>query len=309
MNRKSIAMILLTILLTSILSACASAAYGDPGTSYSPDAEEGPIMDVAGGDASKSYSGVTAPMAPVANSATVERIVIKNASLEISVESPEESMKRISQMAEEMGGYVVSANMYQTYRVDGAEIPTATLVIRVPAERLTEALDRIKSETEQPVRSENITSQDVTADYTDLESRLKNLEAAEDQLQQIMDNAKDTQDVLNVYNQLISIREQIEVIKGQIKYYDQSAALSAVSVELTANAAVQPIEVGGWQPQGTVRDAIQALVYAFQALVDFFIWLFLFALPVLLAIVIPIWILIMVIKRLRRNRRKPTTSA
>jgi hypothetical protein len=105
-----------------------------------------------------------------------------------------------------------------------------------------------------------VNSQDVTAEYTDLNSKLVNLEAAEKQLQEIMDSANRTEDVLSVYSQLVATREQIEVIKGQMKYYEQSAALSAISVQLIANAAMQPITIGGWQPVG-VASFLQSLIH------------------------------------------------
>ena len=314
MNRKTFALMMLAALVGALaLSACSGAApmsgsvdQFSPGYDGGKEAYE---MDYAAEESTREYTNAVAPMdAPAANYATVERIVIKNASLAITVDNPEESMKRISAMAEEMGGYVVSANLYQSYRSDGTQVPTASLTVRIPAERLTEAMDRIKSETELPVRSENISSDDVTQSYTDLQSRLRNLEAAEKQLQAIMDEAKKTEDVLSVYSQLVSIREQIEVIKGQIKYYEESAALSAISVELAATAASQPIQVGGWQPEGTVKEAIQSLIYAFQSLVEFLIWLVLFFLPILIAIAIPVWLVILVIRRLRRGRQKPASS-
>lgn len=312
MNRKLIALTLLIALLSAlILSACAAGGSSET-MNYTTDSDAASrdyYSNGAGGMPSVSEEMMAPAEAPVTSNASVERIVIKNASLQISVDDPEASMARISQMAEEMGGYIVSANMYQTYRADGAEVPAASLTIRVPAEKLAEAMNRIKAETTQPVRSENISSQDVTAEYTDLQSRLRNLEAAESQLQEIMDKAVKTEDVLNVYSQLVSIREQIEVIKGQIKYYEQSAALSSINIDLTATAAGQPIQVGGWQPEGTVRDAIQSLIYAFQALVDFLIWLVLFALPMLIVIIIPVWVVILLIRRWRRSRRKPTPSA
>jgi hypothetical protein len=79
------------------------------------------------------------------------------------------------------------------------------MTIRVPAERLDEALVTIKAETDQPIISENHSSQDVTAEYTDLNSRLTNLQAAEKQLQEIMAEAIKTEDVLSVYSQLVSV--------------------------------------------------------------------------------------------------------
>lgn len=243
----------------------------------------------------------------------VERIVIKNAELSIAVSSPPDSMDRISRMAEDMGGFVVSANLYQTRLSSGAEVPRATVTIRVPAERLNEALERIKDETEQPVIHENVSSQDVTEDYTDLQSRLRNLEAAEEQLMEIMDSASKTEDVLAVFNQLTQVREQIEVIKGQIQYYEQSAALSSITVELLPNEAVQPLSIGGWQPVGVAKNALQALIRAGQFLVTAAIWIVLFVLPVLAVIIVPIYLIVRGLLRWRHRRKgkvsEPTSSS
>ncbi len=107
------------------------------------------------------------------------------------------------------------------------------MIIRVPAEKLDEALETIKADAIE-VQSENQSGQDVTSQYVDLESQLKNLEAAEEQLMEIMQKAEKTEDVLNVFNQLTSIRGQIESIKGQMKYFEESAALSAITVRLVA---------------------------------------------------------------------------
>jgi hypothetical protein len=213
---------------------------------------------------------------------TAERIVIKNGSLTIVVADPPKSMEAINRMAQEMGGFVVSANLYKEHLSSGIEVPRASITIRVPAERMDEAMRRIREQSNQDPLSENISSQDVTSEYVDLQSRLKILEAAEAELTEIMQEAQKTEDVLAVYNQLVSIREQIEVIKGQIKYYDESSALSAISVELIADEAVQPIKIGGWQPQGVLKNAVEALIRSLQFLVNALIWITIYVLPVLL---------------------------
>ena len=81
----------------------------------------------------------------------------------------------------------------------------------------------------------------MTAEYVDLQSRLKNFEAAEAQLNEILEKATETEDVVNIFNQLVYYREQIEVVKGQIKYYDEAAALSAINVRIIAEETVQPL--------------------------------------------------------------------
>jgi hypothetical protein len=137
---------------------------------------------------------------------------------------------------------------------------------------------------------------------------LKNLEAAEVELTRIMQEARRTEDVLSVYNQLVSIREQIEVIKGQIKYFEQSAAMSSISAELIADEAVQPIEIGGWKPEGVVKDAVEALADALQFVVSAAIWVVIFLLPVLVVLfivfVLPI---ILIIRAIRKRRAKRKT--
>ncbi len=234
-----------------------------------------------------------------------ERIVIKNASLEIVVNAPDESMRAISSMAEEMGGFVVSANLYQTHTSDGQEVPRASITIRVPAERLEEALARIEAESDRLPLNKSINSQDVTSEYTDLQSRLTNLEAAEAQLMLIMEDANRTEDVLNVFDQLTRVREQIEVLKGQMQYLETSAKLSAVSVELIPNEVIQPISIGGWEPVGVIKDAIQSLIVALQGLVNIGIWLVLFILPIVLIIGVPLFF---IIRGVRNRRRKSKES-
>ena len=236
----------------------------------------------------------------------VKRMVLKNASLTLAVDKPADSLDRITKMADEMGGYVVSAKVFQTRISSGAEVQQASISIRIPADKLDEALTRIKSETTRPVVSENIDSQDVTKDYTDLGSRLANLLVAEKQLQNLMDQATDTDKVLNVYNQLMQVREQIEVIKGQMQYYEQSAAFSLVSVELMANEAVQPLSIGGWQPVGVARNALQALINALKFFASAGMWIVIFVVPVLLILAVPFLVLFWIIRRLTR-RGKPKT--
>ncbi|MEN6482518.1 MAG: DUF4349 domain-containing protein, partial [Anaerolineaceae bacterium] len=136
-------------------------------------------------------------------------------------------------------------------------------------------------------------------------SRLKNLEDAETQLRRIMEEATKTEDVLNVFNQLTYYREQIEVTKGQIRYYEESSALSAITIRIQAKEAIQPITVAGWTPVGVARDAIQALINAAQFLVDAFIWILLLVVPVLILIFIPIYLVYLLIRAIiRRQKRK-----
>jgi hypothetical protein len=306
-KKVSIALVLFTLLL-----AGCSAANRDLRAAVEPPSAVSPEMvylESAGSAQSPDKSAYALDQ----SAASVDRLVIKNANLSIAVNDPLKSMDTISRMAETMGGFVVSADMSQQYLSNGIKVPQVSMTIRVPAERLAEALATIKAETDQPIISENNSSQDVTADYTDLNSRLTNLQAAEKQLQEIMASANKTEDVLSVYSQLVSVREQIELIKGQMKYYEESAALSSISVQLLANAAVQPLTIAGWQPGGVAKEALQSLINTLQSLANFGIRLAILYIPILLVIFVPIGLIIWGIARLarrgRRARKVPTPAA
>lgn len=239
--------------------------------------------------------------------ASVERIVIQNADISVVVADVEARMNEIEAMAQKMGGFVVSSNLYQSYTNSYLEVPEAQVVIRVPAESLEDALDAIKSNVVE-VRSESRSGQDVTAEYVDLKSRLVNLEAAEEQLSEIMDAATETEDVVNIFNQLVYYREQIEVVKGQMKYYEEAAALSAITVTIIAEEKDQPIEIGGWEPQGVAKDAVQDLIYFYQDFVNFVIRFVIYTLPVWITVGIPLYVIFLgaraLFRKLRGNRKK-----
>ncbi len=274
------------IVLALLLAACASAPEA-PAQEFVTQKDALPQLPAA------PSVGESAAGSAVANSASpaIERMVIQNVNLTLTVADPQSSLNDISRLAESLGGYVVSTNLYETYLENGSKAPRAEIVLRVPQEKLEQALAQIKQGAVE-VTAENRSGQDVTGEYTDLGSRLRNLESAEKQLTQIMNQASSADETLNVFNQLTSIREQIEIIKGQMNYYEQSVALSAINLSLIAEASVQPLEVGGWRPQGTARDALQLLINFLKGFGDFLITLVIFILPagaLLLATLALLW--------------------
>ena len=239
------------------------------------------------------------------NVQTQERLVIENADLAIVVKDPKRRMAEINALANEMGGYVVSSNLFQSFTSFGKEVPEATIVIRVPSGRLDEALTRIK-EGAIDINYENRTGQDITNIYVDLQSQLKAKQAAEAKLLEIMDQATRAEDVLAIYLQVQQVQTEIEMLKGQIQYYDESVATSAISVRLIAEEGTQPIEIGPWTPSGAAREAIQDLILFVQDFVEVLIRFVLLTLPALVLIAIPLFLVYLagraVYRRVRRSR-------
>jgi len=318
MNTRRLAFI--SLILSLALAACASQATSGPhsvvpvasdgngaGTTTSNVDNFASLPPGQGGSgpavADQSVKGV----APNAARAATDRIVVKTASLSLVVKDPSDAAQRITTLATGMGGFVVSSNTAEaSVDAHGNKIMQASLTVRVPSAQLDSALTQIRAMAVE-VKNVSVAGQDVTAQYTDLQSQLRNAEAAEAKLTEIMNAATKTEDVMAVFNQLTQVRQQVEQLKGQIQYYDESASMSAISMDLLPDALNQPIEVGGWQPQGVAKDALESLLHAFQSLATGAIWVGLYILPLALVIGLPLFVVLRLVAR-RLRRAKPVTA-
>jgi len=301
----------LALLAGLVMAGCAAAAresppvFSEPSVGFDQAAERG---FARGESFAPMEPGVAEAPVLVSNVAAVERVVIQTASLTLVVPDPAASADEIANLATEMGGFVVSSNVSRTTYADiGVTADQGSIQIRVPAERLQEALERIKSGATE-VRGENISGQDVTQEFTDLQSSLRNLEAAEEQLLEIMGSATKTEDVLRVFETLRQVRQEIEITTGRIQYLSESASLSSISVELIPDAAAQPLQIGGWRPEGTAREAFTALIRALRFLGEAAIWTGICVLPVTLILGVPTYFAGRTILRRRRAAKPKKTE-
>lgn len=228
-----------------------------------------------------------------------ERLIIRNASMDLVVEDTEAAVGQINALVDELGGFTVSSQM--TSFDEGVR---ASLTVQVPAESLEVALTQMRALAEE-VRRQSVSGQDVTEEYTDLQAQLRHLEATEARLLTFLDQAEDTEATLAVYGELRQVQSEIERVKGRIQYLEQSSALSTINVELTPDALARPISVAGWRPQGTLRNAVEALIRTLQFLVEALIWGMVYILPVFLLVFgLPILVLIWLVRRRQRGRRQ-----
>jgi len=297
MHKKKIGLFTLIMIVGLLMSACSAKAASES-VGFSEDMAPAMGFEEAAVEEERAFNSGSGD-----SSESVERMVIYNANLSIAVQDPVSAMEAIIKMAENSGGFVVYSNVYQS-STDRGQFPTASLTVRVPAGQLDSIMTAIKDLTPKPevdVLSENVSGQDVTAEFTDLESRLRNLEAAEAQLVDLMDMAQDADDVLAIFDELTYYRGEIEVVKGRMKYLSESVNLSAISVEIVAKESLQPIEIGGWEPQGTAARAVEALINAAKFVGDAVIWFGIFCLPFLLPLGVAVYFFV---RFLRKRKAK-----
>jgi hypothetical protein len=227
------------------------------------------------------------------------RMIVRNAEVRLVVSDAGAAVRALTAAAEAVGGYVGDA---KTWR-EGEQL-RGTLTLRVPAARLTGVLESARKLAVR-VESEAVTSDDVSQEYVDLASALRNEEAAENELRALMtdvrERTKRASDVIEMYQQLAMIRGEVEKTKGRMQFLQQTSALSTIKVELIPDAIAKPVVEPGWQPVVIVKDAGRALVGTLEWLVSVLIWFGLYVLPLLLLVILPIVLAARVIRRGKRE--------
>lgn len=215
-----------------------------------------------------------APLSDVDAQQNIERLIIKTGALSVVVKDVPASIKSIIALAEKSGGFVVESNTYKS-----GNAPYGVVTIRIPSKIFDEGVGDIKALGE--VVSENIQGTDVTEEYVDLDSQLKNLRAAEEQFLAIMKQATKISDILAVQNELTNVRARIEGIEGRMKYLKQSSEMSSLTINLSTDPSVLPVvenENGEkWRPIVVIKDALRSLVELGKELVNGLIWIVIFA--------------------------------
>jgi hypothetical protein len=181
-----------------------------------------------------------------------DRMIIRTAAVGLTVKDVASSVERIGSLAALHGGYVFASES----RVYG-DYTYATITIYVPAQEFDQimpGLRKLDGQVEQ-VTSENVTSTDVTEEYTDLQSQLRNLQATETRLLDLQTKAGTLSEVLEVDRELRTVQGEIEQIQGRINYLDKRTSMSTITLDLSpvAAPAIQPQST--WQPFEAAEEA------------------------------------------------------
>ena len=269
--------ILGALLLAFALGAC-SAASG-PATDERNGTGGLPAED-AGGDGDQVGS-------------LADRKIIKTGEISIEVPNVGTAIGRVRALALELGGYVGGSQ-------SGTADESATLTLRIPADRFEDALARLH-ELDGEVLNEATREEDVTTAVVDLEARLRNLQASEVQYRTLLTQAVKIEDILAVQTRLDDVRGQIEQLQAQHKELTGLADLATLNVTLVPGAV--QAAAGNWDPGKTVTDAVAALVGVGQAIGNGAIWLAIVVLPALIGLAILAWLVLRLTPGLRTRMR------
>ena len=276
-------------------TACAASTTGQP--SARQDADTRPAAESSGG--AKPATAPAVPGAPVAAQSadaarqtlpsTFERMIIRTVSLTLGVADVQDAYRQVERIASEQGGMVANSQVRQE-----GDRTVATVTVRVAADPATyqATLERLRAVAEK-VTDEQVQSQDVTEEYVDLDSRLRNLRATEDSLVALLGRAQRVEDILQIQRELTQVRGQIEQVQGRRQVLERRTEMATINLQIRELAVVGR---GGWTPSGTFAEALRALAAAGLALATLAIWAVVWS-PLWGAVVLAAWL----VRRARRG--------
>ncbi len=203
-----------------------------------------------------------------------DRKIIRTATLELEVEVVGAAVQEVESIAVAAGGFVSRSSVFieepSELEEEGDVAPrrtqTATVTIRVPAEVYASVMSQLRGIAEE-VKSEISEASEVTEEYTDLQARLRNLEATEAGYLELLTKAEEIPDILIVQDRVNQVRLEIEQAQGRINLLDSLTDLATITVQLTLPVvpAEEPDEGQGWAAEAWdaawegSQDAIVAL--------------------------------------------------
>lgn len=233
-----------------------------------------------------------------------DRKLIRNVSMYVETDSFDALIASITEMAADFGGYIERSDISgQRTSYQGNPIPrSAYYTIRIPSNRL----DSFTASVEQGanVINKSETTEDVTLQYSDIESRKKSLTMEQERIWALLEKADSLESVIALEERLSEIRYELESMESRLRLYDNQVDYSTVDLSVDEVTVYTPTA-----PE-TVRERIQnGFSRSLHGVSDFFVNLF-----VVLVAASPIWVpflvlLLIGVTVLKKWRKKKKASS
>lgn len=259
MKKKVLALLLTVMMVTALLTGCggSSAAYDSAMPQEAPKAEAG--EGIYGNSAGTSDSV-----------AATDQKLIKRVNIDAETEDLQALLPQLTNKISELGGYIESQELYNGSQYASYRSRSINMTVRIPADRLSDFTDQVEGVSNVVNYSE--TTDDVTLQYVDTESRVKALEVEQDRLLELLAKAENMTDLLEIESRLTEVRYELESYASQLRTLQNQVSYATVYLyinQVKVYTEVEPQTV--WQRIGSgfsenLRDIGENLT-------DFFVWI------------------------------------
>ena len=231
--------------------------------------------------------------------ASLGQKVISDAQLEIEVASGkfQSVFDQARLLADRYGGYIVSSNA----QASGADnsLKSGTIALRIPSASFTLAMsDASKLGI---VRNSQVSTQDVTQEYVDLQAQITNAQAQVKAFQDLMARAKTVDEILQVQQVLSNAQTQLDELKGRAQFLNEHTNYSTLTMSIfETGVEVKPASTTQWGVTKALKDALHNLVNAGNAIVR--------GLGVLIPILVVLAIIGLIVFLIQRAARRRSRS-
>jgi hypothetical protein len=272
------------------------AAYGEAqarGGLLAPPPAPAPTEHAREGGVEDGAAAVPAPTA---------RKLIRTGNAGLEVKAVPEAVAQVKAWVAEAGGYVGDESEAE----DGYGVKTAYLTCRVPAEKLDALVARLKELGE--VEHVQLSAQDITEQYFDLEIRLSNQKRLEARLLELLERrTNELSDLLEIEREAARVRGEIEQLEGRKRFWDNQVSLSTLQVELhEPRPAIAGTEGGAWR---TLLDSFRRFGNNFVFSIAGIIAVAGGLIPVLVVLGLVVWLIVAFFQRRRRRRGELAATA
>ena len=292
--KRAMSLLLAAALCAGLLAGCGASSGGTAAAMPNSTAVEEGSLDFATGEAADAgLSGTEADRL----SPNDGRKIIYNASLEMETEEFDATRDKLLKAASDADAWVQGSD-------EGGSAENGSrwvrYTFRVPSESYADFLNDASAAGSVTYKSE--TTEDITADYVDLEARLESLRTQEARLLELAGQAGDLADLLAIEEQLAQVRYEIESYTGQQRVYDSLLAYSTVDVSLDEVRVLTPVSNNfGSRAVTAFKESWHNFANGVQDVAIGVIYL----LPVLLVLAVIVLVVLVLLRAARRRPQKP----
>ncbi len=319
--KKRYSIITAVLIAALLLSGCSKGYKDESGAAQNSSAYSNAMPTSANADADYYYGGLdqskgiesATESLPGDNGSSNEnsisgRKLIKNVSLFIETLEFDQSRTTVENLVNTFGGYIESSSATDRSINNGRSLRYASYVLRIPGEHLDDFLK--SSGNIGTITSQNMSTEDVTLTYVDLEAKTQSLEIQQERLLEFLEKAETIEDVIKLEDRLNTVRYQLEAQKSQLKNYDNLVAFSTVSINLQE---VQRITIVEPEPETLgqrIASGFSDTMYDLgEGLKNFIVW-FIVNLPYILIWGVIIFLAIFFGRKIaKKNKKKKAEQA
>lgn len=304
--KRKMTLLLTFLFLFVLISACSSSqsdqnsqdktsvSSNESSAESSADMDRDGEMDASVSDVEEKESG---SIEDESGDIGTDRMIIHTAQLQIRVKDFDKTQINIESKVNEYAGYVVESS---AYRADDQHM-NGQMIVRIPEEHFKKFLTDTE-EAAVKVLSRDVSGEDVTEKYVDLESRLKSKQVVEERLLTFMNEAEETEDLLNISADLATVQEEIEVIVGKMNYLENQSEYATIEISMHEDQITIPEidnkDLNTWEK--TKKQLVESVNYLLKigsGLIVFFIG----NLPIIMLLLVIGAVVYFMIRKRRKN--------